>query len=154
MRQVRDSDLPATTRLVALTIGLRASLDGGCYPSYERIALDTGMTRRAAITHVKRLIDEHWLLAVGRCNGRGRQSNAYQLVDNRLWKTDEVVNHVHHLVNDVHPLGSEPRSPRSEWPREVLAEPAEPVDNPPLSAVISMMSRQHTSPTRTWKPGA
>jgi Helix-turn-helix domain len=137
-------------------IGLRASQDGACYPSYERIALDTGTTRRTAIRQVKLLTDTGWLLALPRCNGHGHQANAYQLLDPRLWKTQPenlwktqgVVTQDHHLVTHVHPLGSDTRSPRRRRPKEEVAEPsADPVENPTLAAVLSLMGRKSRIPS-------
>jgi len=125
-------------------------------PSYEKIAEDTGLGRRAVIIHCKSLKDDGWLLLLPRANGRGSQSNIYQLLDPRLWKTpdrsDQVVHEVHQVVHEVHPLGGAPGAPRSVRPNEGLPEqPSAPVDNPAATALIAGMVRQHTSPTRQWK---
>lgn len=147
MRRVRDAeDLPAPAKLVAIAIGLRASQDGSCYPSYEQIAKDTGLVRRTAVTHTQRLVRDGWLLAIPRCNGHGHQSNIYQLVDNRVG----VVQEMHQVVQEMHPLGGARDAPRRRIPKEEVAEPsAEPVDNPALAAVLNLMGRQHLSPTAT-----
>lgn len=120
-------------------------------PSYERIAEDTGLRRNAAIVHVKTLRDCGWVLLLPRANGKGSQSNVFQLLDPRLWKTsrntEEVVSQEYQVVSQEYPLGGIPGIPRSVRPIEVLADlPSTPVDNHAVVALISGMSRQSRIP--------
>jgi DNA-binding transcriptional MocR family regulator len=157
MRLVRDSDLPAATRLVAIMIGLRAAKNGSCYPSYLRIAEDTGMHRSTVIRHVSALVASGWLFAVPRCNGHGHQSNAYQLMDaRRLWITaaenapdiKKVVAQDDQVVAQDDPLGSRTGRPRRSIPKEEgKSSAADPVDNPALGAVISLLAHAHKIPS-------
>ena len=147
MRLVRDSDLPATTRAVGWAIGLRASMDGTCMPSYERIAKDAGLRRNAAIVHVKTLRDSGWLLLLPRANGKGSQSNVFQLLDPRLWKTQEVVSQGYQVVSQEYPLRGISGIPRSVRPIEVAADPPAPVENRAVAALIHGMSRQSRIPS-------
>jgi Helix-turn-helix domain len=155
MRLVRDSDLPATTRAVGWAIGLRASMDGTCMPSYERIAKDAGLRRNAAVVHVKTLRDSGWLLLLPRANGKGSQTNVVQLLDPRLWKTQdprlwktqEVVSQEYQVVSQEYPLRGISGIPRSVRPIEVPADPPAPVENRAVGALIHGMSRQSRIPS-------
>lgn len=147
MRLVRDSDLPTAARVVAWAVGLRADQHGACFPSYERIAQDTGIHRRSAIRHIKQLADTGWLIPIGRCNGHGHQSNMYQLVDGRLWKTGGVVTQDHPLVTQDHPPGSDTGPPiRGIAQRSEDQTPPATVDNQATAALLNGMARQRRIP--------
>lgn len=74
---VRDSDLPAAVRLVALALSTRMSSSGSAYPSKERIATDCGLSKRT-IDRAIETLEAARLLAVSRSTGRS--SNRYQAI--------------------------------------------------------------------------
>lgn len=57
-----ESDLPATTRHVALTLSLHMSERGdSCFPSKRTLADECGRTRRTVQRHVRKLVEQGWL---------------------------------------------------------------------------------------------
>ena len=74
---VRDSDLPASVRLVAFALSTRMSSSGNAYPSKERIAADCGLSKRTVDVAIDRL-EGAGLLSVSR--SKGRSSNRYQAI--------------------------------------------------------------------------
>lgn len=78
-----DSDLPATTRHVALTLSIYMSEKGdSAFPGARRLANDTGLTERAVRKHLGLLVATGWLEVVQRGGLRGeqRRANAYRAV--------------------------------------------------------------------------
>lgn len=49
-------ELPPLRKLVLLYLASRANEAGNCHPSYDRIALETGMSRRAVINSINDLV--------------------------------------------------------------------------------------------------
>lgn len=80
MRLVRDSNLPPMTRAVAWAIGLRADRECNSWPSYQRLAKDTGMHRASVVRHIQLLAEAGWVMVVNRSNKHGQQSNSYMLM--------------------------------------------------------------------------
>lgn len=61
-----QSELPATTRHVALTLSLHMSeLGDSCYPSQSRLAEETGLARRTVNRHLSKLDGDGWLEHTG-----------------------------------------------------------------------------------------
>jgi DNA-binding transcriptional ArsR family regulator len=58
---IRDSNLPRTTKHVALVLSLRMNEDLVCWPSQLTIAHEAGLTDRAVRKHLKILRDGGWL---------------------------------------------------------------------------------------------
>ena len=60
---VLDSDLPATTRHVLLTIGCYMNeVGGGCYPTIDTLASATGLSERAVRMHIGVAKEAGWLI--------------------------------------------------------------------------------------------
>lgn len=61
-----DSELPSTSRHVALTLSLHMSERGdSCFPSVRRLADETGLSRRTVQRHLKELVEAGWLVQAG-----------------------------------------------------------------------------------------
>jgi hypothetical protein len=161
MRLIRESDLPHTTRCVAWAVGLRASRDGHCWPSYDRIAKDSGIHRTTAIRQVRVLLESGWLMSAQRGNGHGQQSNSYQLatpVDNSNRMAPEpvdnsqgVVAQDHQVVAHGYPLGGSTPLPEEVLPNEVRQNPPAGLwttdnGNSHIAAVVNLMTNQHRIP--------
>lgn len=71
----------APIKACAFAIGLRADRHTGqCNPSFDRIADDSGLSRRAVIGAVEFLVDSGWLVRIRQRGEGGRQtSNIYVL---------------------------------------------------------------------------
>lgn len=81
MRALRDDPAAShTMKAVGWAIALRANHQSSiCTVGYARLALDTGLSRRAVIAAVSALCDSGWLLRVQRYD-KGRQTtNVYRL---------------------------------------------------------------------------
>lgn len=84
-----QSDLPSTTRHVALTLSLYMSERGdSAYPGAERLASDTGLTVRCVRQHLKTLEDRGWLVCRVRGGGAGKATEYAATIP-------ETVNQVH-----------------------------------------------------------
>lgn len=67
----------ATTRLVLLVLGLYMNEKGGsCFPSTRALEQDTGLSRRAVMTHLDLAVEGGWLIRYER-QGRGQSWKAY-----------------------------------------------------------------------------
>lgn len=75
-RALLASDLPATTRLVALVLATWAGADMKCWPSRPTIADRAGISVRTVATHLQRLRDHGWIRSRRGAPGR---SNRYTL---------------------------------------------------------------------------
>lgn len=76
-----DSDLPPTTRLVALTLSLHMNERGGsCFPSAAQLAQETGLGVSTVREHRKTLERTGWLACVerGGIRGKARRASAYE----------------------------------------------------------------------------
>jgi hypothetical protein len=76
-----DSDLPPTTRHVALTLSIYMSEKGdSAFPGARRLAHDTGLSERAVRKQLGDLVQAGWLEVVQRGGLRGetRRANAYR----------------------------------------------------------------------------
>lgn len=152
MRRLRGAGLPGPVLLTGWAIALRADQHGCCWPSYQQLAEDTGISRRTAIRNTQALQKAGWLMVVNRLNGHGYQANSYQLTTPPdLWKTQEGSDtHDTTLVtpmtppSDTHDTSQEvtPMTPRREGVKEV-SEPSTqpPVDNRHLAALINDLGR-------------
>lgn len=104
---ILKSKLEATTKLVLLCLSTYMNDHGeGCYPSQERVAEDTSLTKRAVIVHIKKAIDAGWL----KKDKRGLRG--YR------WDANEYRAAMPKGMNHVHPssakTGDEPDSPHAE----------------------------------------
>lgn len=71
-----ESDLPSTTRHVLLTLSLHMNDVGeSCFPSIERIAKETGLSRMSVITHLHKARDAGWI-KIGNHGFRGQRWRA------------------------------------------------------------------------------
>ena len=77
---IADSDLPPTTRHVALALSLYMSERGdSAFPGAGRLTRDTGLSERAIRDHLGRLERAGWLLCIERGGRKGetKRANAY-----------------------------------------------------------------------------
>jgi hypothetical protein len=73
---ILKSKLEPTTKHVCLTIGCHMAQDGsGCFPSYNLIAEETGLSRRCVIEHVRKAADAGYLEVDNRMRENGSQSS-------------------------------------------------------------------------------
>jgi Helix-turn-helix domain len=80
-RALRDSGLPAATRLVGLVLSTYMNMQGGsAFPGASRLANDTGLCVRTVKKHLGRLVRTGWLVIVerGGLKGEKRRANRYQ----------------------------------------------------------------------------
>lgn len=80
-RAIAESDLPATSRLVAFTLGLHFSKIGdSCWPSMDTVARESGLDRSTVVRHLAALRQAGWIACVhrgGSPEGGQRTSNHY-----------------------------------------------------------------------------
>lgn len=75
---VQRSDLHATSRNVAWTLSTHMNREGGsCWPSINRVARESGLSRRTVQRHVVLLEVEGWL-RVERSKGGQNATHRYQ----------------------------------------------------------------------------
>ena len=79
---IRAAKIEPLTKLVLYTIATRMAADGsGCFPSYNTIADESGLCRRAVITHVSKAVELGLVRVIERRNKEGKnQSNLYKIV--------------------------------------------------------------------------
>lgn len=145
--RIIDSELPATTRLVAHTLASFADKNGHCWPSYATIAKAAGTNRATVVRHIAVLSDHGWLDVVNRVNKHGKQSNSYLLknpVDNPLPSRTEqlgVVAQNDHLVAQSDHLGSRTERHRTNSQRTTPDEPGSNAPTGHLAAVIGAIGQ-------------
>jgi len=128
------SGLPATTRHVLLTVSMHMNeLGEGCYPTVEMLVEETGLSKRAVLTHLQAAIDAGWLVRMElglrgrkwrRCEYKTRWPERGAVVDHDRDDHDEgqedreggeraspppgddVVNDVHHVAEQGGERGS------------------------------------------------
>lgn len=67
-----------------------------CYPSYERMALDSGLTRRSCINGMKKLIGKGYaeiIIKGGRVGGKARANDyrpCFELVNNKVQTSEKT----------------------------------------------------------------
>lgn len=111
-----------TQKLVLLKLADCASDTGECFPSYQHISDQCGISRRAVINIIKKLQADGFLHTEKRCYGNCNKSNIYTLT---IEKGNQVVNEIHH-TSEQHSLGgSERRSPITSNYFESVSEPRE-----------------------------
>ncbi|QGG48958.1 helix-turn-helix domain-containing protein [Heliorestis convoluta] len=82
----RSRELGLVSDDIAVYCALESRARGGeCFPSYETIANDAGLSRRKAILVVKKLVEKNVIKIDKRYNGDGQTSNLYTLIDSSLW---------------------------------------------------------------------
>jgi len=87
-RAVVQSDLDATSRHVALTVGLHFSKAGdSCWPSLETLAVESGLHLSTVKRHITILREAGWLLVKsgGSPKGGTRTSNNYEAAIPPRW---------------------------------------------------------------------
>ena len=80
-RAIAESDLPATSRHVAFTLGLYFSKAGdSCWPSMDTLARASGLDRSTVVRHIGLLRRNGWLKVTsgGSKLGEKRVSNRYE----------------------------------------------------------------------------
>ena len=81
-RAVAESDLPATSRHVAFTLGLYFSKAGdSCWPSMDTLARASGLDRSTVVRHMTALRQAGWIVLThkgGSPEGGERTSNHYE----------------------------------------------------------------------------
>lgn len=79
-RAIFASGLAPTTRHVLLTLGSHVSdREPTCYPSIDLLAAETGLTRRAVITHLKLARETGWIAVSKQSRGRRWARNHYRI---------------------------------------------------------------------------
>lgn len=122
MARVWESDLPATDRLVLLSVADHADERDECYPSIGRLVDRTGLTDRSIQKAIKRLCEGGYL-AVESGGGRNR-TNLFRVLKPR---TTFTPNHVHPETPNVVRVNPEPRSDK---PSRTIIEPSEVIETP------------------------
>jgi len=69
----------STRKLVLLKLADNANDKGQCFPSYQHIADQCEISKRAAIEHIKQLETDGFLIIKRRKTDKGNTSNIYQL---------------------------------------------------------------------------
>jgi DNA-binding transcriptional regulator YhcF (GntR family) len=139
-----DSDLPPTSRHVALTLSLHMNERGdSCFPSLMTLAAETGLSKSTVAEHLARLEREGWLVRQtggGRSrdgDGRGR-STRYITNNPNVNRPDPVENTQSEVVHSVEESpGQELSGSRTVDPEDVdtvrLTPRYCPADTPILS---------------------
>ena len=79
MRQVRDSDLPSSTRLILLTmVTWLDNATGTCFPSLATIASGTGLSKSTVATHLRYAQEAGFIKRTRRLVGNEHTSTLYQ----------------------------------------------------------------------------
>lgn len=79
MRQVRDSDLPSSTRLILLTmVTWLDNSTGTCFPSLSTMASGTGLSKSTVATHLKYAQEAGYISRTRRLIGNEHTSTLYQ----------------------------------------------------------------------------
>lgn len=93
-----ESDLPPTTKHVLLTLSLHMNDVGeSCFPSIERLARETSLSKRAVITHLHASRDAGWI-KIGNHGFRGQRWRANEyLCDFPSFTNEKVVNEGNHV---------------------------------------------------------
>ena len=73
---MKQEQLGPTKRLVLIGLYFCMDSDGQCYPSYEGIAAETGLSVRAIKDNIKKLVQEGWISYE---QGHYGRSNQYSL---------------------------------------------------------------------------
>ncbi|WHP06787.1 helix-turn-helix domain-containing protein [Acinetobacter corruptisaponis] len=93
VKAIRMMRMPATTKLVAMTLATYADYKTGeCYPTVETLMEDTGLSNRAVCQHIRH-IESLGILAVDRSNGR---RSYYKFIAENLTK---AVTESHQLLS-------------------------------------------------------
>ncbi|MCL0049667.1 helix-turn-helix domain-containing protein, partial [Peptococcaceae bacterium] len=106
-------DLSANEKLVYLYFCRRANSENKAWPSYQRIADDSGLSRRTVIEVIKGLIDKNLL----KKNTRLRQSNVYTLLPVPNYNigsglnTSSEIDALGNVSSETDALGSEINAP-------------------------------------------
>ena len=142
---VADSDLPATTRHVLLTIALYMNkFGGGSYPTTKTLAEKTGLSERAVCTHIQ-VAKEHGFLTIKKhgFGGRNWANNEYaaafpddeQGTERDAEPSDEALNVVPRgtepndteALNEVHTTSPVTKPKKSNSPKKSDEKPKETV---------------------------
>ena len=79
MKQIRDSDLESSTRLVLLTmVTWLDNTTGTCFPSLSTIASGTGLSKSTVAAHLKRAENAGFVTRRRRRIGKENTSTLYQ----------------------------------------------------------------------------
>lgn len=115
-----------TTRHVLLTLSLYMSEKGdSCFPSIETLTEDTGLSRRAVLSHIKKAREDGWIdrKLLGMAGQKWRRSEYRATVPASYFEAEKaqsearkkvvhemhpdnpnVVHEVHKVVHEVHPI--------------------------------------------------
>ncbi len=86
---ITQSDLPANTRLVLLTLSCHMNEHGrGCFPSQEQLAAEAGLDRKTIRRHLERAEEAGWI----RRTELGLKGQKWRLTDYRAVHPAEVAN--------------------------------------------------------------
>lgn len=142
MRRIRDrEDIPASTKAVAVMLGLRANRENECHPTYNRIAQDTGLHRRTVIREIKRLESLGLILVIPNKTPRGDTANIYVLIHNTSPAEEGGVTHDHPPSDTRPPLRGWQSATQKYIPNEVQRNGAKtPVDSA-LTALVKDLTR-------------
>lgn len=79
IRKVASEDGPAspTTRLVLLVLGSRMDRVGYCFPSTDRLTVESGLSKRSVLTHLSAAEDDGWISREVCGTGRGWKRHEY-----------------------------------------------------------------------------
>ena len=115
-RALRKADVPATRKLVLLTLSSFANKNGEARPSQEKIAEASGLSVRAVGGHVREALNEGWLVRTRK--GRGAGENRRKALASEYLLTIPVPTDNRHHV----PVDSDDN--RHDVPAESGSQPA------------------------------
>lgn len=81
IRNVASKDGPEspTTRLVLLVLASRMDKGGHCYPGTDRLAVESGLSKRAVLTHLATAEGDGWIRREVCGTGRGWKRHGYHI---------------------------------------------------------------------------
>lgn len=135
---IQVADIPAVTKLVLLNLSVYHNDRGdGFWPSYERQAVDTGLSRRAVIEHVHKAVDAGLLEKVTelRDNGSSASNRYFPSIPGQM-----VVQEVHGGVNLVHGVVQEDHQGSAGGALGVVQEVHPPIESIKIESIDSTVS--------------
>lgn len=122
-------DLPATQKIILLSLADRCGEDFTCYPSQKRLEKDTGLNIKTIKANIKKLVSAGLVSDTGRRIGRTMSVKIYKLSVNCSREDSPKTGHLEDEVSPILPE-SEPENGLPKLAQNRAIEP--PIVEPPI----------------------